>query len=160
MKHDDDPPNQFANTPLPLRAASIRLQGHEPTIKISVADEVIVTDDDAPKGPTVHIHSSVQIVYDITDEKEPLITLPPGTKMMRFVGAVFSRASVEHIFSPLIADYQHEYIQALARGADKRTLAKIDWQYRSGFARSILRESGPVIWKVILAIGAALKIVG
>jgi hypothetical protein len=94
------------------------------------------------------------------DKPTRKIELPPGSEMLNFARHIFSTEQVEDVFEAIVADYQHEYIEAMHRGADKRTLAALDRQYRLRYGLAFVRELGPVIWRVIIAIGVALKIAG
>ena len=44
------------------------------------------------------------------------VSRPPGSRIYRFINAVFPRQKVESIFSPIIADWQTEYCAELCAG--------------------------------------------
>jgi hypothetical protein len=105
-----------------------------------------VTFEDNRRRRTVHIYRK--------------IALPPGAGLLGVARVVFSRTQIEEVFEPLVADYQHEHMQGLAAGAGARRLRIIDSQYRIRYGIAFVRELGPVIWRVIVAIGVALRIAG
>ena len=47
---------------------------------------------------------------------KPLIVLPPGSRLSRCVECFYSKRTVGQVFFLIIADMQHEYIEALAKG--------------------------------------------
>jgi hypothetical protein len=48
--------------------------------------------------------------------KGPGVSRPPGSRIYRFINAVFPRQKVESIFSPIIANWQTEYCAELFAG--------------------------------------------
>jgi hypothetical protein len=46
----------------------------------------------------------------------PKILRPPGSCLRAIADFVYSRKTVEHVFKPMIADLEYEYIEALAAG--------------------------------------------
>jgi len=108
---------------------------------------------------TLKVSATLDAVIAV-DKPTRKIELPPGSGMLAFARNIFSTEQVEEVFEAIIADYQHDYFEAMRGGADKHTLAAIDQQYWGDYGWAFVRELGPVIWRLIVAIGVALKIAG
>jgi len=121
------------------------------------SDKVAATGQVTGKGVDEKATYDANVAVDKVTAK---IELPPGSNMLTVARQIFSTEQVEEVFEPLVADYQYEYFKEMHRGADRRTLAAFDRQYGLRYVWAIVRELGPVIWRVIVAIGVALKIAG
>jgi hypothetical protein len=64
------------------------------------------------------------------------MTNPPGTILLAFVDFLFSPASVEQTFKPLIADWRYEYFEALKQNR-KWKARWISIRYRCAFVWSM-----------------------
>lgn len=114
-------------------------------------------------SPRTQVKVSHNVVYDLSPDEvnsAPKIELPPGTDMAALARRIFSREQVEEVFDAIVADYRHDFTKELARGGDARALKTIDREYRASYCIAFVRELGPVIWRLIVAIGVALRIAG
>ena len=79
--------------------------------------------------------------------KGPRVSKPPGSRIYRFINAVFPRQKVESIFSPIIANWQTEYCAELFAGRYRQ--AKL---LRVTYTWTLIKAAGfGRLFKVILS---------
>jgi len=112
----------------------------------------------------IHISITKTLTSDAGDDggeqQAPKLILPPGTSLKAFARRIFSPETSEEVFDEIVASLQEEYFKELAKGAGPQRLRQIQCEYIWHYACAFAHEIWPAIWRVIVAIGVALKIAG
>src|SRR5439155_1475136 len=83
------------------------------------------------------------------------IEIPPGTKMMAFAGRWFHPKTIELVFEPIVADYQHEVFEALNAGHPQAEVKRIQTRYWIGFLIAVAYQIAGGIGKLVRALKGA-----
>ena len=86
---------------------------------------------------------------------EIAIEMPPGTRMMNWACALFSKRTIELVFEPIVADYQHEVFEALQAGHPQAEVKLIRARHWTGFLLAVACQIAGSIGKLVRALKGA-----
>jgi hypothetical protein len=86
---------------------------------------------------------------------ESAIEMPPGTKLMKWAGRLFSKKTMELVFEPIVADYQHEMFEALKAGHPQAEVKRIQTRYWTSFLIAVAYQIAGGIGKIVKALKGA-----
>ncbi len=83
------------------------------------------------------------------------IEMPPGIRMLRCAGALFSKKTIERVFEPIVADYQHEVFEAIKSGRCQAEVRRIQERHWIGFVLAVACQIAGSIGKLVRALKGA-----
>lgn len=108
--------------------------------------------------PTVDGHINWEKLHGSVPE--PRITMPPGYRMERVARWIFffSPKTFRRVSEEIVADYRHEMVEAIGKGAPKAELRRLQFQHWGGFILVVLDSlvSG-VVGKLVKLVKAAFS---
>lgn len=77
------------------------------------------------------------------------IVSAPGSWMGSIAGFLYSKKTREHVFEPIIADFQNEFFEELSKGASPARLLNVRSRHWFGFIASVALQAIASVAKVV-----------